>query len=293
MWAGGKNKMIPKYLNTPGIPLDGFDTFVEPFFGGGAMSIYMYQNAPNIKKFIINDINSEMIGIYQSIRDDLVNFLVRMDFLEEKYLPLNKSDRKSFYYDLREEYMTDWKKWSPTNESATLYFLMKTAFNGVWQVKKNSTRFATPCGLLNQTTSCYDKNNVVAWNVFLQKVEMHSGDWTDCCSEIAGKSFYFMDPPYRDSFAQYGQTFNDDHHLNLIDFCKQKNSEGNIVFYCNRDCQDDFYNQHRGDLDLSSYPITYTVGRRATESDGSRSAKAATEILLHSKITKKTLDYFT
>ena len=35
MWAGGKNKMIPKYQNDPGIPYSGYDTFVEPFFGGG------------------------------------------------------------------------------------------------------------------------------------------------------------------------------------------------------------------------------------------------------------------
>ena len=36
IWAGGKNKMIPKYLENPGIPSDK-TTFIEPFFGGGAV----------------------------------------------------------------------------------------------------------------------------------------------------------------------------------------------------------------------------------------------------------------
>ena len=56
MWAGGKNKMISKYLLSPGIPLAGYDTFVEPFFGGGAMMIWVNENNPNIKRFILNDI---------------------------------------------------------------------------------------------------------------------------------------------------------------------------------------------------------------------------------------------
>lgn len=31
MWAGGKNKMIPKYKENPGIPVRGYTTYVEPF----------------------------------------------------------------------------------------------------------------------------------------------------------------------------------------------------------------------------------------------------------------------
>lgn len=63
-----------------------------------------------------------------------------------------------------------------------------------------------------------------------------------------GKAFYFMDPPYRDSFTQYGQTFGDQQHKDLIDFCKEKDLEGNLVFYCNRDAGDDFYDVNRDQL---------------------------------------------
>jgi DNA adenine methylase len=293
IWAGGKNKMIPKYQLNPGIPISGYDTFVEPFFGGGAMMIHIYKNNPMIKKFVMNDINSEIIGLYTSIKNDVGNFIKRMDKLQTNYLPLSKEDRKKFYYNLRKEYTTNWTQWNSTDESATLYFLMKTGFNGIWQTTKESKgRFATPSGLLNQTTQCYDKNNVLEWNVFLQKVDIHCGDWSSCVNQIEGNAFYFMDPPYRDSFTQYGQVFNDAAHISLIDFCKQADLNGHFVFYCNRDADDTFYTDNQGQLEMGYYDVTYTAGRRKQNKDQdgditSQTAKKAKEILMYNSSIKK------
>jgi DNA adenine methylase len=292
IWAGGKNKMIPKYLKEPGIPYSGYDTFVDPFFGGGAMMIHIYENNPNVKKFVMNDINPEIVGVYTAIKTDVQKFIARMDSLQSQYLPLPKADRKKFYYDLRKEYTTNWTQWNSVEESATLYFLMKTAFNGIWQTNQTSNgRFATPSGLLNQTTKCYDKDNVLEWNVFLQKVDIHCGDWSACVSSIKGKAFFFFDPPYRDSFTSYGQVFGDAQQLQLIDFCKQVDLNGNIVMFCNRDAGDTFYTDNQGQLDIGYYDVTYTAGRRKQNKDDtgnitSQTAKGAKEILLYSPIIK-------
>jgi DNA adenine methylase len=303
IWAGGKNKMIPKYQAGPGIPLNGYDTYIEPFFGGGAMMIYIYQNNPTVKKFVLNDINPEIVGIYTAIKNDVQNFINRVDSLEAAYLPLTKEERKKFYYALREEYTTKWSKWSPVDDSATLYFLMKTGFNGIWQTTKTSNgRYATPSGLLNQVGSVYDKANVLEWNLFLQKVTIRCGDWTLAVNESVGKTFFFFDPPYRDSFTSYSQVFNDSHQLALIDFCKQQDLDGNLVMFCNRDAGDDFYTSNQGQLKLSYYDVTYTAGRRKQNksADGAietQTAKPATEILLYSnakevKIKSKKLVQF-
>jgi DNA adenine methylase len=292
IWAGGKNKMIPKYLKEPGIPYSGYDTFVEPFFGGGAMMIHIYQNNPTVKKFIMNDINPEIVGVYTAIKTDVKKFIARMDTLQAQYLPLSKIDRKKFYYDLRKEYTTNWTQWNATDESATLYFLMKTGFNGIWQTNQTSNgRFATPSGLLNQTTKCYDKDNVLEWNVFLQKVDICCGDWGACVGLVEGKAYFFFDPPYRDSFTSYSQVFDDSQQLQLIDFCKQADLNGNIVMFCNRDAGDTFYTDNQGQLDISYYDVTYTAGRRKQHKDEngsitSQTAKGAKEILLYSPVIK-------
>ena len=88
MWAGGKSRMINKYLSSPGIPHTGFDTYVEPFFGGGAMMIHIYKNCPSVKRFVINDINPYLIEIYNTIKRDVDGFTIRMDELQDKYLSL-------------------------------------------------------------------------------------------------------------------------------------------------------------------------------------------------------------
>ena len=292
IWAGGKNKMIPKYLKDPGIPYSGYDTFVEPFFGGGAMMVHIYENNPTVKKFVMNDINPEIVGVYTAIKTDVTQFIARMDALQAQYLPLAKVDRKKFYYDLRKEYTTNWTQWNSTDESATLYFLMKTGFNGIWQTNQTSNgRFATPSGLLNQTVKVYDKDNVQEWNVFLQKVDIHCGDWSACVRSVEGKAYFFFDPPYRDSFTSYGQVFDDAQQLQLIDFCKQSDLNGHIVMFCNRDAGDTFYTDNQGQLDISYYDVTYTAGRRKQNkgSDGvitSQTAKVAKEILLYSPCIK-------
>ena len=296
MWAGGKNKMIPKYLENPGIPYSGYDTYVEPFFGGGAMMIHIYENNPTVKHFVLNDVNKELVGLYLAIRDHLDEFVLECDAYCTHYLALTDKDkRKAYYYEIRKKYATDYHEWSAAKESATLYFLMKTAFNGIWQTTQWANgRFCTPSGLLNHKDSVYDKENVVEWHKFLQKVSIHSGQWDQCCDSVQGRAFYFFDPPYRDSFTQYGTSFDDTRHQQLIDYCKTADQAGHLVMYCNRDANDDFYTKNQGHLGIEYYDIKYTAGRRATDvvsEDGQedktvRTAKSAKEVLLYSPAIK-------
>jgi DNA adenine methylase len=288
MWAGGKNKMIPKYLESPGLPYKGYDTYVEPFFGGGAMMIHIAEHVPSVKKFILNDINPEIVGLYTAIKNDVTEFMSTCDALCAQYIIMPYDDRKKFFYEIRKKYTEEYADLTPTQEAGVLYFLMKTAFNGIFQSTIAAKgRFCTPCGLLNHKTQVYDKENVLEWHTFLQNVDIFSGDWKDCVNKIDGTAFYFLDPPYRGSFTQYGQDFTDDKQIEIIDFCKEAAANGHMVMFCNRDIGDSFYKDHKDSLCIDYYSVTYTVGRRATEEDGSKTAKAATEILLYNKSLKK------
>lgn len=287
MWAGGKNKMIPKYLAHPGIPTQGYDVYSEPFFGGGAMMLWLHSQPNTVRHWVLNDINPEIVGIYEAIKHHPQDFCRVMNSLETQYMPLSKASRKSWFYSLRDQYVDPqvFGQWAPWESSAHLYFLMKTAFNGIWQTTKTSHgRFCTPAGLLNQKTRVYDPVLVQQWHQFLQNVTVMSGPWQAASqyAESLGKTFHFFDPPYRNSFTQYGQTFTDQDALALINYCHARDSQGDLVMFCNRDAGDDFYTRNQGQLGLATYPITYTAGRRATEEDGSRTAKSAEEILLYS-----------
>ncbi len=279
IWAGGKNKMLKHYL--PIMPKQ-VDTYVEPFFGGGAMFCHIVQNY-SPKKLVINDVNADIVRIYNSIKNDLPEFIVKLDSYCNVYLPMNKEDRKKYYFEVRHEHAYDFDKWSEAEEAATLYFLMKTGFNGIFQINKNTNgRYGTPAGLLNQTDKVYELDVVNWWNQALQNTEIMSGDWKECLKQVPDEdnTFVFLDPPYRDSFTSYGQTFGDEEQEKLIKYVRSRKLS--TAFLCNRDAEDGWFEERLGKLIMDKFPVTYTAGRRKQTDEGFE-AKQAIEVLIRNK----------
>jgi DNA adenine methylase len=279
IWAGGKNKMLKHYL--PIMPKQ-VDTYVEPFFGGGAMFCHIVQNYQP-KKLVINDVNADIVRIYNSIKNNLPEFLIKLDSYCNVYLPMNKEDRKKYYFEVRHEHAYDYDKWSEAEEAATLYFLMKTGFNGIFQINNNTNRrYGTPAGLLNQKDKVYELDVVNWWNKALQNTEVMSGDWKECLKQVPDEdnTFVFLDPPYRDSFTSYGQTFGDDEQEKLIKYVRSRKLS--TAFLCNRDAEDGWFEERLGKLMMDKFPVTYTAGRRKQTEEGFE-AKQATEVLIRNK----------
>lgn len=327
MWAGGKTKLLEHYA--PFLPKS-FDSYHEPFFGGGAMFTWAYEKNPDAN-FFINDINEHIIGIYQAIRDDLPTFSATMDRLSSKYLDLDppkqkskkdnktvwvdhptgakdvdlekkfklkgnkydwhkiykeKETRRSFFFKIRQSYQESYQNWHPSFEAGVLYFLMKTAFNGVWQLGKGHGRFNTPCGLMRQTDTVYDKENVQKWHEALQKCTITSCDFADTLQSIGKGSFVFLDPPYRSAseeertFADYGTNLDDIFQEKVLDFFHHSYNSGSYSLLSNRDWGDGFFENRNKGCKIEYFDVTYTVGRKKKEADDSHSAKAAREILM-------------
>ena len=277
MWAGGKTRMIKKYAQY--LP-DEVTHYVEPFVGAGAMFVWAYQKNP-AATFVLNDSNESIMRIYAAVRDDVELFMDRLDALSDRYLSLDKPDRKTFYYALRHEHAYSHHMYTETEEAATLYFLMKTGFNGIWQINQNTNgRFGTPSGLLNQTDKVYDYDNVVEWNVALQNCKLLTGDFADVITHVQRGSYVFLDPPYRGSFTQYGVDFDDEVQQKVVDFLNDSRELGAYVLMSNRDVGDGFFEQRKDSNHLVKFDITYTAGRRKKHDDGTFTAKKATEILM-------------
>ncbi len=257
---------------------DNVTNYFEPFFGGGAMFLtVMTERSP--KNVVVNDINASIVSIYRAVRDDKDAFIREASLLESVYLPLQYEDRKKYYYDLRHQHAYEYEEWSPTRESAVLFFLMKTGFNGLWQINKNTNgRFGTPCGLLKQSATVFDRDQINGWHDILQGVTINCGDWRKSVFEKPN-SFYFLDPPYRGSVTSYGQVFSDEDQSDLIDFAKSVTPPSRVIL-CNDDIGDGFFEERKGHLETVSFDIKHTAGRRKKTKDGFE-AKSVTEIALH------------
>lgn len=275
MWAGGKSKLLKDYSSL--VPdLSNVSTYVEPFFGGGALYAAIKSGWPQLPG-MVNDINSELIDLLNTTKNDYYKFIEELKRLESEYLSLtyldkNKEYRKEYFYQKRKEY------WAlPATETKTvalLYFLMKTAFNGIWQgCKESNGRFGTPAGLLNHKDKVFDYDLIKSWSDALQNTSIFSGSYSDL--DIPHNSWIFCDPPYRDSFTTYSLDFGDKHQLDLIEWCRKMHQErGCTVWLANREANDHFFENHAHDAEIHKFDIFYTAGRRKKTEDGYEAKKA-------------------
>ncbi len=181
MGRGGKRQLIPeieKYIPPH------YTTYYEPFVGGGAVLFHLQP-----KKAIVNDINEELINLYQVIKDNVD------ELIEDLKRHKNKPD---YFYKIREldRDMRKYKSLSSVERASRIHYLNKTCYNGLFRVNSQG-QFNTPFGK-------YKNPNIVN-EVTLRAVSKYfnSADITfKCCDfEEAVKwarkgSFIYFDPPY-------------------------------------------------------------------------------------------------
>lgn len=193
-WAGGKRQIIDKLKKY--IP-DEFNTYYEPFVGGGAL---LFELSP--KKAVINDYNEELMNVFRCIKDE-VSFSKMCSELN-KY-EVNHSE--DFYYEMRSkdkdkakyQKMVDYKK------AARTIYLNKACFNGLYRVNKNN-EFNVPFGKKSKVNT-YDGQNLGIIHSYLNfnDITIQSIDFEESVRDAKKGDFIYFDPPY-DSETN---TFND------------------------------------------------------------------------------------
>lgn len=126
-------------------------------------------------------------------------------------------------------------------------------------------RQGTPSGLLNQQHAVYDRGVLDWWEQNLEGVHIVSGEWNTAVALMptpdTQSSYYFFDPPYRDSFADYGNSFNDTALHRLVAYANTRS----CVLLSNRESDDGWFEEHRGEPFARENPRH--LHRRAKEED--------------------------
>jgi DNA adenine methylase len=138
-WAGGKSQLLKEFKKY--IPPT-FNTYFEPFVGGGAVFFYLVSTG-RIGKAVVSDSNKELIDCYQTIKEDLNGLLDRL-----KELQRHVTDSE-YYYQVARKRFNEIKlgrnEKDRTEKSALLMYLNKTCFNGIYRVNR-SGEFNVPWG---------------------------------------------------------------------------------------------------------------------------------------------------
>lgn len=239
-WVGGKRQIITDIINN--LPLNiysNINCYVEPFIGGGAVLFTIGMLKTNISKFVINDINTNLINTYNNIKHSPIKLMSTMSSIEHKFNSFNtEEDRKKYYYELRNLY----NQVLTTDSiliSALFIFLNKTCFNGLYRVNSNN-KFNVPFNN-KKNISLFNYDNIININKFLQNVTILNTDYKNLLHYATPNSFFYLDPPYMPisqtsnftSYSNNGFSLNDQYELNK--FCININDANSFFLMSNSD----------------------------------------------------------
>ena len=116
------------------------------------MLFYMLQQHPNIKRAVINDINSDLITCYRTVRDNVERLIPSLRDIQAEYYALPDMEAKrEMFMTVRQRYNE--KNLDPIENTAKFFFLNRTCFNGLYRVNKKGL-FNVPCGKYMQPQIC-------------------------------------------------------------------------------------------------------------------------------------------
>lgn len=225
-WAGGKRSIINKLIK---LSPDEFNTYYEPFVGGGAM---LFELSP--KKAVINDYNTELINVYKCIK------------VENKFTSmcneLNKHETnhsEEYYYQIR-DLDKDKRKFSKLPDykrAARTIYLNKACFNGLYRVNSKN-EFNVPSGKKSKVNT-YDGVNLGIIYSFLNlnDIKILSIDFQEAVKDAKKGDFIYFDPPYDSdtyTFNSYTENgFGKDEQKRLSEVFKDLDKKGCYVMLSN------------------------------------------------------------
>jgi DNA adenine methylase len=256
-WVGGKRQIIDEIIKY--VP-DSFSTYYEPFLGGGAV---LFELQP--KKAVVNDINEELMNIYEVIKDNV-------DELIEGLKRHKIKNDKAYFYEIREldRNREQYNLLTPVERASRIIYLNKTCYNGLFRVNK-SGEFNAPFGnyknpnIVNETTL-----RAVSAYFNKAKIRFTCQDFEDALKWSRKGAFVYLDPPYDPvsetaSFTGYDKGgFDRNEQIRLKKTCDKLNKKG-IKFLLSNSATDfimDLYQDYKIEVIQAKRAINSKADRR-------------------------------
>lgn len=250
-WVGGKRQLLDDL--TPLFPKR-VTSYCEPFLGGGAV---LFKLQPNIA--YINDINSELIQMYEVIRDNVDELIIALG---------EHPNEEDHFYRVR-----DWDRnkeqygqLTKVQKAARIIYLNKTCYNGLFRVN-NAGEFNTPFGHY-KNPNIVNAPTLKAVSAYFQKAQLtfSSVDYAEVIANVAKGTFVYLDPPYDPvsdtaNFTGYAKGgFDRSEQIRLRQCCDELNQRG-IKFMLSNSATDFIREQY------AAYNITIVKAKRAINSN--------------------------
>lgn len=180
-WVGGKRQLLDEI--TPRLPKR-ITSYCEPFLGGGAVLLSIQPS-----KAIVNDLNGDLIVVYEVIRDDVESLIEDLK---------KHNNSKDYFYAIRDldRDRNAYQAMSKVERASRLLYLNKTCFNGLFRVNS--------AGEFNAPFGHYKNPNIVnepvlrAVNKYFStnNIKFYNEDFEKTLGRVGKGGFVYLDPPY-------------------------------------------------------------------------------------------------
>jgi len=207
-YVGGKGRMIDEFS----LYLQQTETYIEPFFGGGAVFCYM-KNYKLANRYIINDLNPELIKIYKDLQFDASVIYEEFKPLEDRYFSLPIEERQ-FMFNMEID------NYNREMTSGRLLFILNSSFGSHWCRNQNTGNLSLSSGhnrIKLNAGPLITKDEFECWHTALEGVEINCGNYKNIA--IPDNSIVFCDPPYLGVDRIYYKMFSNDEQRECFNWC--------------------------------------------------------------------------
>lgn len=183
-YAGGKSKVV-KNLLSDYFPQESFETYHEPFFGGGSVGLFIKQMYPN-SKCSINDLSEKLINFWINVRDNSDDMINALHIIRDEYNTEETERGKELLSNMNYQL----EHGNNFERAIAYYVLNKIAFSGL--TENNTLSKHNYVKKYNHTN--IDKLKFIS--CLIADFEMFNLDFVEYFKKIKPKDFTFLDPPY-------------------------------------------------------------------------------------------------
>lgn len=280
-WAGGKRHLV-KDIRRRLPPKNRFETYYEPFFGGGAV---FFDLEP--ANGYINDINSRLMNFYRQIRETPEQIIEENHKFDRDLEGLDRDDQKEYYYRYREEFnslRTDSGDCTDEfREAVLMLFLNRTCWNSLYRTNRDG-EFNVPMGSRWTRISGIEHQIRKGYQV-LRNTTITSKDFTYVKNHVNENDLVFFDPPYPEEsktaqFNQYDPSgFGEEEQIKLRELALELDRRGANVLITNGPSAERLYTEQEDFY--KAFRISHIRGERRINSDETQRRNIGpTEILV-------------
>lgn len=247
-YAGGKfyaRKLIAEHLIDT-------DVYCEPFTGGG--SVFFYK--PKSKVNILNDLDEDVILVYEIIRD-------RVDEMIELLSTFREPSKEAHSY-----YKHEYKPTNDLERAVRWYYLNRISYSGIMKFENMYFGYGEKYSMRPENWP----RQLLKNSAKLQGVELSSRTAIDVIDNLPDGSLAFVDPPYfnADQDKFYTKYFSRQDHLDLVE-CIRRNKD-RLKFFITYDNCDEIRELYSFMPNMYDKEWNYCISRTDDQKQGKKLA---------------------